>query len=73
MTEPTRRLYRNRNNRLLAGICGGLGEYFNFDPVIIRVLWCLLALTYGTGMIAYLIAWLIIPEEPISADTGSES
>lgn len=57
-----KRLYRSRNNRMIAGVCGGIAEYFNVDPTIIRLLWVLFALT-GSGVIAYLIAWVIIPEK----------
>lgn len=60
MDEP-KRLYLSDKNRVIAGVCGGIGEYFNIDPVIIRLIWVLFALAYGTGILAYLIAWLIIP------------
>lgn len=59
-----KRLYRSRKNRILAGVCGGLGEYFGIDPVIVRLAWVLFILMYGSGLLAYLIAWLIIPENP---------
>lgn len=58
--EP-KRLYKSRTNRLLCGVCGGLGEYFNIDPTIIRLLFVLLGCTM-TGLVAYLIAAIIIPE-----------
>jgi len=51
---------------MLAGVCGGLGTYFNIDPVIIRLLWVLAIFAAGTGVLAYIIAWIIIPEEPIT-------
>ena len=56
-----KRLYRSKSNKVIAGVCGGIGEYFNVDPVIVRLLWVLLVLGYGFGILAYLIAWLIIP------------
>ena len=56
-----KRLYRSRNNRVLAGVCGGIGEYFNIDPVLIRVLAIVIL---GFGWLAYLIAAIIIPIEP---------
>jgi len=59
-----KRLYRSRTNRRLCGVCGGIGEYFNIDPVIIRLLWILVTLAGGGGIIAYIIACLIVPEEP---------
>lgn len=55
-----RRLYRSRRNRVLLGLCGGIGEYLNVDPVLIRLIWLLLP---GLNLFAYLIAALIVPEE----------
>jgi phage shock protein C len=57
-------LYRSKNNKIIAGVCSGIAEYFNIDPTIVRLLWLLLALSGGAGVIAYIIAWVIIPEEP---------
>lgn len=59
-----KRLYRSGKNKILGGVCGGLGEYFNIDPVIIRLLWVLFSLAYGTGILAYIITWIIIPRNP---------
>lgn len=66
MEQPTqvKRLYRSRKNRVLAGVCGGLGEYLNIDPVVIRLIWVAISLVWGFGIILYIIAALIIPEEP---------
>jgi phage shock protein C len=62
----TRRLYRSRNERMIAGICGGFAGYANTDPTIIRVLFVLLAVfTGGAALLAYPILWVIIPEEPM--------
>jgi phage shock protein PspC (stress-responsive transcriptional regulator) len=58
-----KKLYRNTQNKMIAGICSGLGEYLNIDPTIIRLIWVLLGLS-GTGLVAYLICALIIPEKP---------
>lgn len=60
----SKQLYRSRTNRKIAVVCGGLGEYMNLDPTIIRLIWVLLILCAGTGLLAYLIAALIIPENP---------
>ena len=62
MAQKIKRIYRSRKNRVIAGICGGIGEYFNVDPVVIRILWVLFSLAYGSGLLVYLIAWLIIPK-----------
>lgn len=61
----TKRLYRSRSSRILGGVCGGLGDYLNIDPVIVRVIWAILFFAAGAGLLAYLIAWIIIPEEPM--------
>ncbi len=58
-----KKLYRSRNNRMIFGVCGGLGEYFDIDPTLVRLVWLLFAF-WGAGILAYLIAWIIIPEEP---------
>lgn len=59
-----KKLYRSQNNRMLAGVCGGLGEYLNLDPTVIRVVWALISLLGGTGLLLYLICIFIIPENP---------
>ncbi len=62
------RLYRSRNNRKIAGVCGGLAEYFSLDPVLMRVIWIvLLFATAGTMIAIYLLCWVIIPEGPRTA------
>ncbi len=58
-----KKLYRNTNNKVLAGVCSGLAEYVNIDPTIVRVIWALVGLS-GAGIIAYLACALIIPEKP---------
>lgn len=57
-----RHLYRSRSNKVIAGVCGGFAEYFGVDPTIVRLIWVLVTLTYGLGLIAYIIAAIIIPE-----------
>lgn len=57
-----KRLYRDPDNRVLGGVCGGLGSYFNIDPVLFRLLFVVIFLVFGTGLIIYLILWLITPE-----------
>ncbi|MBN2900076.1 MAG: PspC domain-containing protein [Clostridia bacterium] len=58
-----RRLYRSRRNAVLGGVCGGMGEYFDIDPVLVRIIW-LIALFSGVGLVAYLACWLVIPQRP---------
>jgi phage shock protein PspC (stress-responsive transcriptional regulator) len=60
--EP-KRLFRSKYNRVLGGVCGGLGNFFNIDPVLVRVLWAISFFVGGVGFLAYLVAWIIIPEE----------
>ncbi|MBN1134623.1 MAG: PspC domain-containing protein [Methanosarcinaceae archaeon] len=59
-----KRLYRSKRNRMIGGVCGGVGEYFNVDPTFVRLLWVLFTFAYGSGVLAYIIAWVIIPEHP---------
>ena len=60
-----KKLYRSRKNKIIAGVCGGMGEYFNVDPTIIRLVWLLFALlVMCLGIIAYIIAVIVIPLEP---------
>ena len=63
--NPPKRLYRSRTQRVIAGVCGGLGDYFNLDPTWIRLIFILLALLgLGTFVIVYIIFWLIVPMAP---------
>lgn len=64
--EP-KRLYRSEKNKVFAGICGGLGEYLEVDPVALRLVWMLIVIFTGVvpGLIAYIIAILIIPRAPV--------
>jgi phage shock protein PspC (stress-responsive transcriptional regulator) len=55
-------LFRSKTNRKVFGVCSGLGEYFNLDPTIIRIIWLSAVLLAGTGILVYIVAWLIIPE-----------
>jgi phage shock protein PspC (stress-responsive transcriptional regulator) len=63
MSEP-KKLYRSRTNRKIAGVCGGLGDYFNIDPTLIRLGVVFFTLWWGGGLLLYLLAWFLIPEEP---------
>ncbi len=59
-----KKLYRSRQNRMLGGICGGIGEYLNVDPTVVRLLWVLFTFVGASGLLAYLICLVIIPENP---------
>ena len=58
-----KKLYRSRNNKMIAGVCGGLAVYLNIDPTIVRLAFVLLALFQGFGVLAYLVLWVIVPLE----------
>ena len=64
MAEGRKRLYRSRNERWLVGVCGGIGEYFDLDATVIRVIFVLAAFIFGGGLWIYLILWIIMPLNP---------
>lgn len=61
----SKKLYRSRNDRMIAGVCGGLADYFDVDSSLIRLAVLFMFLFQGVGLIAYIIAWFIISEEPV--------
>ena len=68
--EPPRRLYRSNQNRIIAGVAGGLAEYFNIDPTVARVLLFLALLSTGPfGLVAYAILAFLIPPAPTGGST----
>lgn len=71
MSAEYKKLYRSRNDRMIAGVCGGLGEYFEVDPTLIRLLFVLgIFATFSGAFWAYLIMMIVVPEEvPPSQDT----
>ena len=64
-TTTGKQLFRSRRDRAIAGIAGGLGEHFGVDPVWFRVAFVVLAVGGGSGILIYLIMWLIVPERPV--------
>lgn len=58
-----KKLRRSRTDKMVAGICGGLGKYFGLDATILRLVFILLMIFAGTGLLAYLVMWLVIPYE----------
>lgn len=60
--DERKRLYKSRNNKMICGVCAGIADYFNIDPSIVRVLWAVLALAAGTGLLAYIACAIILPE-----------
>ena len=71
---PQKRLHRSRSEKMIAGVCGGIAEYMDMDPTIVRVLWVLVAFLAGTGILLYLILWVVMPLDvpvPPAAPPGS--
>lgn len=58
-----RRIYRSSQEKVIAGVCGGMGEYFDKDPVLFRILFVLVTLMFGFGILAYLVFWISIPKD----------
>ncbi len=67
-----KKIYRSDKNRILGGVCGGIGDYFDIDPVLIRLVFVLLTIAGGAGVLVYVISWIIIPEEPERLERDNE-
>jgi len=63
-----KQLHRSLTDRKIGGVAGGIAEYFNIDPTLVRLIWAITIFWAGTGVLAYIIAWFIIPEATISTD-----
>ncbi len=70
-----KQLLRSRQSRWVAGVCGGVAEYFNVDPTVVRVLWVVSVFAGGLGLLAYAASWILVPEnrEGIRPSEGSAS
>ena len=67
----TRRLYRSRTDTVLGGVAAGLANYLNADPALVRIAWAILVpITSGAAFLAYIVAWIVIPEEPVTASAA---
>jgi len=62
MNTQGKRLYKSESNKVIGGVCGGLGEYFGIDPVILRIIAVVLIFAHGAGLLIYFIAWLCMPK-----------
>jgi phage shock protein C len=62
MSNSSRKLYRSRKDKVIGGVCGGLGEYFDIDPSLIRLLWVVVVFMGGSGVFIYIILWIVLPE-----------
>jgi len=66
MSPESRKLYRSRNSRMIAGVCAGLGEFFGIDPTVVRLLFAAGALLgFGSFILIYLVIFIVVPEEPL--------
>ncbi|MBI4092694.1 MAG: PspC domain-containing protein [Candidatus Kerfeldbacteria bacterium] len=63
MANEPKKLQRSRTNRVIAGVCGGLARYFNLDPTLVRVGFAILTIFWGSGIVLYILLWVIIPLE----------
>ncbi|MBP5614836.1 MAG: PspC domain-containing protein [Bacteroidales bacterium] len=63
MTETYRKLFRSGSERRIAGVCGGIAQYLNIDPSVVRIIFLLALLSGGLGFWAYIIVWIIAPED----------
>jgi len=61
---PPKRLTRSISDKKIAGVCGGLAEYLDMDSTLVRLIWVMMALFVGWGVLGYLIAWIVLPEQP---------
>ena len=66
------RLYRSRSDRMLFGVAGGMADWFDLDPSLVRLVWALLVVAGGVGLVLYVIAAIVIPEEPLGAAGPAE-
>ncbi len=68
-----KRLYRSRKDIVISGVCGGIAQFFNIDPVLVRVLWAVVAFgSAGNGILIYIIAAIVIPKEPLTIKTSTQ-
>jgi len=75
VSSDPKRLTRSRADKKIAGVCGGFANYLEVDATLVRILWLMLAVFGGWGVLGYVIAWIVMPEEPLAktaaATTGS--
>lgn len=72
MSENVKRLYRSSKERMLGGVCGGLGEYFGIDPTLVRLIYIVLTFLLPFFILIYLVLWLVIPQAPEPVGAASE-
>ncbi len=68
-----KKLYRSDTNKVISGVCGGLGDYFDIDPVLVRVIAVILALAHQVTIVAYIVAWIIVPKRESLVETPASA
>ena len=63
-STPAKKLTRSRTDCKIAGVCGGVADYLDVDPTLVRIVWLMLAVLWGWGVFGYLVAWIVMPKEP---------
>ena len=66
-----KKLYRSRKEKMIGGVAGGLGDYFEIDPTLVRILFVVATILGGSGVLAYIILWIVIPEEQLNASPSA--
>jgi len=72
MNTQEKRLYKSDSNKVIGGVCGGLGEYFGIDPIIFRIIAVVLIFAHGAGLLIYLIAWICMPKRKAETYSGAQ-
>ncbi len=70
--NPRKRLYRSRKQRSLAGVCGGIAEYLDVDPSLVRIAWVILSMAGGPAVLLYIVMAAVVPEEPEFIQASAE-
>lgn len=70
---PVKKLMRSRTDEKIAGVCGGFAEYMDIDSTLVRLLWLALVFFGGWGLIAYIVAWIVMPQAPVAAPAPAAS
>jgi phage shock protein C len=68
---PAKRLMRSRTDCKIAGVCGGVAEYLDVDPTLVRIIWLMLAVLWGWGIFGYCVAWIVMPKEPLTQSAAA--
>ena len=73
MSSKVKRLYRSQKDRMIGGVCGGLGDFFQVDPIIFRLIFVFMLFGAGSGFLIYIVMMLIIPETPIEIEAEEKT